>query len=296
MLTITTNAAPIISSTNELTCIVGGSCSFAVVASGTPAPAIGESGPLPMGVNFSAGVFSGSPAAGTQGTYNLTINASNGILPNASQAFTLTVVASCGGFTDVSGSANYCNAVEWLGNRGVTLGCSAGLYCPNDTVTRAQMALFMNRLGNALEPAIGELQGSTGALNLDSQPIVCQTSAIAAAKYPRMTTINWTFSGQATGAVQFDGRLVASVSGGATWSGIDSRFMRGSSEATAAWVPLAGNNAYSLPAGASVQFGLQLDRVSGAANFNASNCHMQTVTFSQTGGISPFIAMPAGGQ
>ena len=32
-------------------------------------------------------------------------------------------------------------------NRGITLGCTATLYCPNDYVTRLQMAAFMYRLG-----------------------------------------------------------------------------------------------------------------------------------------------------
>ena len=292
LLTITGNAAPIITSANTVTCIVGGACNFTVTANGAPAVTIGESGALPTGVNFGAGVFSGSAGAGTQGTYNLTITATNGVLPNASQSFTLIVSANCGGFTDIPGGAIYCNQVQWLNNRGITLGCTPTQYCPNDTVTRAQMALFMNRLGNAMEPLVGELQGNSGALSLDSNPIVCPTAAIAAANYPRITTINWTFSGQATEAVQFDGRLVASVNGGATWSVLDSQFMRGSSDATAAWVPLGGNNAYPLAAGASVQFGLRLDRVSGPGNFNATTCHMQTLTFSQTGSASPFVSAP----
>ena len=49
-------------------------------------------GTLPSGVTLSsAGVLSGTPAAGTGGTYAITITASNGITPNGTQAFTLTV-------------------------------------------------------------------------------------------------------------------------------------------------------------------------------------------------------------
>ena len=62
----------------------------------------------------------------------------------------------CGGFTDVDStafSAETCQSVEWVKNRTITTGCtSATLYCPNDTVRRSQMALFMKRLGSALEP------------------------------------------------------------------------------------------------------------------------------------------------
>jgi hypothetical protein len=53
-------------------------------------------GSLPSGVTFNTatGVLSGTPAAGTNGTYPLTITASNGASPDATQAFTLTVIAA----------------------------------------------------------------------------------------------------------------------------------------------------------------------------------------------------------
>ena len=54
------------------------------------------SGALPAGVTFvdngdGTGTLSGTPAAGTGGARTLTFTATNGILPNGSQAFTLTV-------------------------------------------------------------------------------------------------------------------------------------------------------------------------------------------------------------
>jgi LPXTG-site transpeptidase (sortase) family protein len=50
-------------------------------------------GTLPSGVTFipATGILSGTPAVGSAGTYPLTFNAANGILPNASQSFTLIV-------------------------------------------------------------------------------------------------------------------------------------------------------------------------------------------------------------
>jgi hypothetical protein len=63
-----------------------------VTANGAPPPTFSFTGTLPSGVNLSAaGVLSGTPAAGTGGTYPITITASNGIAPNAPQSFTLTV-------------------------------------------------------------------------------------------------------------------------------------------------------------------------------------------------------------
>jgi hypothetical protein len=64
------------------------------------------------------------------------------------------VAGTCFGFVDVQPTDIFCDSAEWLGNRGVTLGCTLGQYCPGANVTRAQMALFMNRLGNALIPVV----------------------------------------------------------------------------------------------------------------------------------------------
>jgi len=65
----------------------------------------------------------------------------------------------CAGFADVDpidpAIAPFCANVEWIKNRGITLGCNASgtLYCPSHNVTRLQMAAFMNRLGEALFPS-----------------------------------------------------------------------------------------------------------------------------------------------
>ena len=65
--------------------------------SGSPTPSLTESGTLPSGVSFTdngngTATIAGTPANGTQGSYPLTITASNGLTP-ATQTFTLTVLA-----------------------------------------------------------------------------------------------------------------------------------------------------------------------------------------------------------
>ena len=84
---------PTITSGNSTTFTVGTAGTFTVTATGYPAPTFTETGTLPSGVTLNAttGVLSGTPGAGTGGTYPITITASNGILPNATQSFTLTV-------------------------------------------------------------------------------------------------------------------------------------------------------------------------------------------------------------
>jgi hypothetical protein len=48
-------------------------------------------------------------------------------------------------FTDVPVSYWAVNWIEQLATEGITGGCSTGLYCPDNPVTRAQMAVFLVR-------------------------------------------------------------------------------------------------------------------------------------------------------
>ena len=81
---------PNIYTANSATFAVESAGTFTVMASGFPAPTFTRSGAFPSGVNFdtTTGILSGTPGAGT-GAYPLTIGAVNGVLPNASQSFTL---------------------------------------------------------------------------------------------------------------------------------------------------------------------------------------------------------------
>jgi hypothetical protein len=62
-------------------------------------------------------------------------------------AFPLGVIASHQ-FTDVPDSYQFHNDIDAVKDAGVTSGCGDGTtYCPEDFVTRGQMAAFLNRLG-----------------------------------------------------------------------------------------------------------------------------------------------------
>ena len=91
--TLTVDQAPAITSGNSTTFTVGAAGTFTVTATGYPAPTFSETGTLPTGVtlNSTTGVLSGTPAAGTGGRYPITITATNGVAPDATQSFTLTV-------------------------------------------------------------------------------------------------------------------------------------------------------------------------------------------------------------
>jgi uncharacterized repeat protein (TIGR01451 family) len=100
--TLTVNAAapagtaPVITSANSATFSVGVPGSFTVTATGNPAPALSETGALPPGLTFNpaTGVLSGTPGPTAQGTFSITFTAANGVLPNANQAFTITVLCN----------------------------------------------------------------------------------------------------------------------------------------------------------------------------------------------------------
>jgi hypothetical protein len=56
----------------------------------------------------------------------------------------------------VAVDATYTTAVDWLAEQQITLGCTTTTYCPDGTVTRAEMAAFLWRLE-------GSPEGSTPA-------------------------------------------------------------------------------------------------------------------------------------
>ena len=92
-------AAPAITSANSATFTVGSPGTFTVTTTGSPTPAITETGALPSGVTFTdnhdgTATLAGTPGAGTSGSYPLTITAANGVTPNASQGFALMVNAA----------------------------------------------------------------------------------------------------------------------------------------------------------------------------------------------------------
>ena len=94
--TLTVDQAPAVTSASSTTFTTGASASFTVMATGVPTPALSESGALPSGVTFvdngnGTATLSGTPASNSAGSYPLTITANNGITPNATQSFTLTV-------------------------------------------------------------------------------------------------------------------------------------------------------------------------------------------------------------
>jgi Tfp pilus assembly protein PilV len=97
--TLNITAAPNISSASGVLFTEAVAGSFMVTSTGTPTPALTESGTLPSAVSFvdngnGTATISGTPALGTAGNYPITITASNGIGSPFVQSFTFGVTAA----------------------------------------------------------------------------------------------------------------------------------------------------------------------------------------------------------
>jgi hypothetical protein len=55
-------------------------------------------------------------------------------------------------FADVPGENSFCGFIERLADDGITGGCGPGLFCPDEPVTRAQMAVFLVAAPTPLNP------------------------------------------------------------------------------------------------------------------------------------------------
>jgi hypothetical protein len=89
-------------------------------------------------------------------------------------------------FTDVPNSHTFHNAIDWMKDNGITTGCNPPAntrYCPNDNVTRGQMAAFMKRLAE---------NNVVDAATLDGEDSTAYVSPIWGA------AIDWSNNGQGT--------------------------------------------------------------------------------------------------
>ncbi len=95
--TLAVNLPPVFGSANSATFVVGVANTFTVAASGRPAPVYSiAAGALPAWATLDAasGVIAGTPPDTTGAPFTLTLRASNGIPPEATQAFVLAVASA----------------------------------------------------------------------------------------------------------------------------------------------------------------------------------------------------------
>jgi hypothetical protein len=130
-------------------------------------------------------------------------------------------------FNDVPDDHTFHDAIAWMKDNGVTVGCnppSNTNYCPEDNVTRAQMAAFMRRLaenqvvdaktsivaGTAHEATRSALVAVTGT-NAGTATSIATLADLPAGAYVVSGTWVATASGPAAG-----GRVVCNLTAGAS--------------------------------------------------------------------------------
>jgi hypothetical protein len=205
------------------------------------------------------------------------------------------VAAPCAGFTDVDDTvvgASFCRYVEWLKNRAITLGCaSTTLYCPNDPVSRLQMAAFMNRLGTALTPVQLRVDTAPGAVDLDTNVVVCQSAdfVVTAGTFPRRAYVDVSINGNAPADVGLAADVVMTVDAGANWTNLNTVVNRGFVAANQ-WGGLSDIGYADLDVGQTVRWGVRMTRggIAGTTDLADSRCQLRALVYSRDGTVSPF--------
>ncbi len=206
-----------------------------------------------------------------------------------------TAAAPCVGFTDVDDTASYCSATEWLKNRGVTTGCGLGLYCPNAVVTRASMALFMKRLGEALTPVVlhKEFIVLSSTIVPAGGQIYCSTDDYTPNGFPRTARFTGTAWGVPdAGPAWLQGWWKYSTDAGTTWNYVgtwlvDQMFGRHWAD----YGQVAGFTVLAPPMelapGTTYRFGLFLNGMGAAYSYGSLSCQVEVTITGHTGASSP---------
>ncbi|MGH9108674.1 MAG: beta strand repeat-containing protein [Acidimicrobiales bacterium] len=229
----TVDQAPAFTSADTTTFFLGRPGSFQVKTTGTPAPAVTETGNLPTGVTLAPtgdGLLKGTPAKGTAGTYTITLKATNGFGSAATQTFTLTVTAvpitqgaPTAGTTTTAGSGAFTDQLATSGNVGAVTYTETHSADSTDVVVSSSGAVTTKGTLAAgtytVSGTDGDAYGDTGGWSYILTVIGAPTKPTAPAATPGrgQATITWT--APTTGGTPITSYVVASATGrSCTWS------------------------------------------------------------------------------
>jgi hypothetical protein len=205
------------------------------------------------------------------------------------------LATACGGFPDVDDAVypgEFCTSTEWVRNRGVTLGCAGGNYCPTDAVNRMQMALFMKRLGDVFttKKFFTDLNPGVITIQNDAYAFVCPSASYTPA-FLQTAVLHGLAWGPVTAPVTWSADIWASTDGGATFGWITNYIP--SFGATAAGMTSGSTFArMNLNPGTSYIFAIlireSIDFPGGTGNFSDLACHLMV----EIGNGAPLPATP----
>ena len=145
------NHAPVLATIGNKTVVQGSQLAFTASATDSDGDALTFSlvSP-PAGASITAnGNFTWTPNV-SPGNYPVTVRVRDNRIPALTDQQTFIVTVQAAGtnpFIDDDGHV-FENAIEWLAAEGITQGCNPpvnNMFCPNDRVTRGQMAAFLVR-------------------------------------------------------------------------------------------------------------------------------------------------------
>ena len=196
-----TPAAPAITSASGTTFQPGVAGTFTVTATGTPAPTFSETGTLPVGVtlNPTTGVLSGTSVGG--GSFPITITASNGVTPSATQNFTLTVTSNTATITSA-------DSVQIAAGKKINFTVTTAGH-PAATVSAVGLPDWMqltpgihSKAGTAKLGGVGPAAGGTYTFSLHANngvgPDTTQTFTVYVLAFSSAGATNFSKSGPAT--------------------------------------------------------------------------------------------------
>jgi hypothetical protein len=210
------------------------------------------------------------------------------LLPSSGTT-THTVIAvagqHCSGFDDVDAGSAFCQNVEWMRNRGVSLGCSAFAFCPSDQVSRLSMAAFMSRLGRALSPdVLSTSEHYVNPLHVGNAQPICQLPSIAVADYPRRVYVDAVVSGSTLTDADLGLEVLYEQFPLAVVGPMSRGFVRGGHFST-----LRAAHTIDVPAGAGPWFAVRITRFAGSPDFvNDAKCFVRVMLFNRNETFSPF--------
>ncbi len=187
--------------------------------------------------------------------------------------------APCGGFVDVDDTnpamIPFCVNVEWIRNRSITIGCDTNLYCPNESVTRLQMAAFMHRLGNALIHRLVMWGQTLASVDLTTPgTVVCLTNPEAPASYERRAAMSVSVSAASNvaGPSTFFITPVFTSDDGTTLTSGGGTFARATSTDNTTWVNISNFSSAPLDAGLTYRFGILVQGAVGTTGLSSVTC------------------------
>lgn len=209
----------------------------------------------------------------------------------------------CAGYTDVdtavygSGAGSFCGAIEWVSNRGITIGCTTTTqYCPTQAVSRAQMAMFMQRMGNRLTPERLFVDQNPGPVTIQggAYGFVCQSPPVivsGSGGWPRTAVLHGLVWGLVSAPVTWTADIWYSVDGGATYSYISNYIPQ--TGATVAGMTQGATFAFTeLSVGSTYVFAILLrespDVTTGTGDFADVACQLMVEIGNRESSTPPF--------